>query len=44
MKYHMFDKNDNFRPQKRRLNTNTARKKTKKVNIGGRAIAAEACM
>lgn len=33
-----------FRPQKHRLNTNTARKKTKKVNIGGRAIVAEACM
>jgi hypothetical protein len=30
--------------QKRRSNTNMARKKTKKVDIGGRAIAAEACM
>lgn len=33
-----------FRQQKHRLNTNTARKKTKKVDIGGRVIAAEVCM
>ena len=33
-----------FPTQRRRLNTSSAPRKTKKASIGGSAIAAEACM